>query len=360
MTTPPESDVLAQDLAMDQPRRNPTEADSNNICPHPIFIIGAPRSGTSALAWSLAQHSQLWTSEESLIVSFLLHDGLKRTFENARDVPRNWLQVQQVDWSEFLRWSGLGLNALFTSRSGGKRWIDQTPQYTLYADEIGQMVPGACFIHIVRDGRRVVNSMINFGNSLPAEFQAIQDEIGIGRWRDFRVACGIWRRYVEAALDFSAKHADRCLTVVNEELVTNPERGFRSILEFIGETYEDAPAEFFKSHRVNSSFAQSPVQSNGSYQLAEPWKTWTPEQHQVFWAEAGPTFIRAGFPGPDESMEATLSLAQRHEQLQKDYAELKNKYQELEGWAHEMEATLKAQSLQSGRLSALARLLKRG
>lgn len=35
------------------------------ICENPIFIIGSPRSGTSILAWSLAEHSQLDVFDES-------------------------------------------------------------------------------------------------------------------------------------------------------------------------------------------------------------------------------------------------------------------------------------------------------
>jgi sulfotransferase family protein len=34
-------------------------------CENPIFIIGSPRSGTSILAWSLAEHSQLEVFAES-------------------------------------------------------------------------------------------------------------------------------------------------------------------------------------------------------------------------------------------------------------------------------------------------------
>lgn len=30
-----------------------------------IFVLGCPRSGTSVLAWALAQHEHFWTSAES-------------------------------------------------------------------------------------------------------------------------------------------------------------------------------------------------------------------------------------------------------------------------------------------------------
>ena len=62
--------------------------DAPVICPEPIFIIGAPRSGTSILAWSLAQHSELWTEAESDIFFYMLKDGLlERAFETSVDDP---------------------------------------------------------------------------------------------------------------------------------------------------------------------------------------------------------------------------------------------------------------------------------
>src|ERR1051325_8455218 len=95
---------------------------SKRTCDNPIFIIGSPRSGTSILAWSLAQHSQLWTSDESDILYYLFGDDSVeiafRTSIERRD--GSWLKRQEVEQAEFSSYLGLGLNALFTSRSKGK------------------------------------------------------------------------------------------------------------------------------------------------------------------------------------------------------------------------------------------------
>src|SRR5918995_5110059 len=138
------------------------------LCPHPVFIIGAPRSGTSILGWSLAHHNQLWTSRESHILDDLFgNDRFYEAFKRAKSLPGGtWLQEQDVERDEFLKYLGLGLNALFTSRSQGRRWIDNTPSYTLMVDVLADMFPGAVFLHILRDGRRVVHSMMNFANRL--------------------------------------------------------------------------------------------------------------------------------------------------------------------------------------------------
>src|SRR5262249_8717023 len=132
------------------------------ICCNPVFIIGSPRSGTKILARSLAKHTRLWTSSaESNFLYHLFGGGhLENAFQTAGSRPSRphgtWLAKEGVAKSEFFRFVGLGLNALYASRSGGKRWIDHTPLYTLMVDTLSELFPGARFLHILRDGRRVV------------------------------------------------------------------------------------------------------------------------------------------------------------------------------------------------------------
>src|SRR6516164_683846 len=217
-------------------------------CVGPIFVIGCPRSGTSVLAWSLAQHSRLWTSAESDILHHLFGRGYAdRAFRLANERPDgSWIRVQGVDRAEFLGYLGLGINALFTSRRQGKRWIDQSPTYTLMVDVLGDMFPDAFFLHILRDGRRVVNSMVNSG-------------FGEQWSNDFREACKTWRHFVELAMCFCAEHPARSLTVMNEKLVEDPPARFREIFDLIGVPYEEAPAEFIRTNRINSSYGKDSV-----------------------------------------------------------------------------------------------------
>src|SRR5438105_2696188 len=126
------------------------------VCEAPVFIIGSPRSGTSILAWSLAQHSQLWTSTESDVFWHLLAERhAERAYETAAARPdsQDWLRRNDVVEEEFLAHVGLGLNALCASRSEGRRWIDQTPRNTLIAPTLALVFPDALFVHILRDGR---------------------------------------------------------------------------------------------------------------------------------------------------------------------------------------------------------------
>lgn len=267
------------------------------ICPRPVFIIGSPRSGTSILAWSLAQHSQLWTSGETHILTYLYGDGrFDQAMHKSVEIPNNWFQAQGVQRPELLASLGVGLNALFTSRSEGKRWIDQTPGYTRMVDDLAEMFPGAQFLHILRDGRRVVHSMINFLSGQSDSVRADLNRKGVViPWLDFREACKTWRHYVEVALNFAARNPSRCLTMVNERLAGDPEKGFGEIFDFLDVPHERGPALFFQSNRINSSFQSSAHSGGTAYQLSEPWKTWSADKWTIFHEQAGALLDRCGF-----------------------------------------------------------------
>lgn len=267
------------------------------VCHQPVFIIGSPRSGTTALARALAAHPDLWTSHESYFLNGLFGDG-RATRVHTRQTERaapGWLNTEQVDRAEFLAYVGVGLNALFTSRSGGRRWIDQTPLYTVFAEGLAELFPDALFLHIVRDGRRVVNSMASFLEKFAERPEAVRHVPG---WAtDFPEACRTWTAYVAHAEALCDAHPTRSLRVVNEELAEDPGRGFATILRFLGVPPSPAPAELFGSTRINSSYGRDAGQAVAR---AQAWDAWAPQQRAVFMAEAGATMGRLGLVEPGE------------------------------------------------------------
>jgi hypothetical protein len=323
-----------------------TRLSSIQVCPDPIFIIGSPRSGTTILARSLAQHSQLWTSTESDILFSLYGTGqAARAYQHTMARPwKSWLQAQQVGREEFLEYLGYGVNALFTGKSQGKRWIDHTNVYTLMADLLAEMFPGACFLHVLRDGRRVVHSMINFSQAPNVVNVELTPEY-TGPWMwDFREACKMWRRYVDASYKFCEAHPTRSLTIVNETLAANPRVGMGEILEFLGLPFEEAPGEFFRTNRINSSF-QPDSASAGSPLLLQPWETWSADQKRIFAEQAGSTLVACGFATRDEmalggdalqiQIELSDEQAAPNEDVRRERAVV-----ELEQWAHGLEETV--------------------
>jgi hypothetical protein len=290
-------------MAPEQPGKTAMDSESLNpggmqvrVCPDPVFIIGSPRSGTSALALALDRHSRLWTSAESDFLFYLFNNRqAEKAFAQAKHGPaQRWLKQEGVEEGEFLACLGLGLNALFTSRSRGRRWLDKSPLYTTIVDVLARLFPGARFLHILRDGRRVVHSMIHFANAPGVRANKIPKGF-IGGWTsNFREACRTWRRYVDTAMDFCACNPTRGLTVVNEKLLANTQAGFVQICDFLTLPFEEAPAEYFRTHRHNSSFGRDTIGNLPVDSGPDPWLEWDENQQAIFLEEAGPTMLRHG------------------------------------------------------------------
>jgi hypothetical protein len=195
---------------------------------NPVFVVGAPRSGTSMLHWALAQHPRLWGSAESDFIC-TLGEAANRAFDDGtRFGEYHWLLKEEVSRDEFLSFMGSGLDALYRSRSGGLRWIEQTPHYIFHYATLRAMFPGARFIHIIRDGRHVVTSM--------------QETFG---W-SFSHSMAIWKSSMEAGSEINARDPEDFLQIRYESIVTRPEEALRRLFDFIGEEFHDSCVEFLR------------------------------------------------------------------------------------------------------------------
>jgi Sulfotransferase family len=271
--------------------------DREGVCRNPVFIIGSPRSGTSALAQALGRHPALWVSRESYVLHQLYGEGrAARTWKHHWErVTPSWLRAEEVDRAEFLGFLGLGINAMYSSRSGGRRWIDPTPLNTPMVHDLADMFPSASFVHIVRDGRAVVRSMGAFFEMLKGQHGTVPRN-EVPPWvGDFRMQCKEWAKYTEAAFGFEDARPARCVTVRNEELAADPPAGFARIHRFLEVQDDDGPATTFAGPRVNSSF-----RGNAQSQGDAGWDEWGAELRRTFAEEAGDTLVRAGYASSEE------------------------------------------------------------
>jgi hypothetical protein len=215
-----------------------------------VFITGSFRSGTSALGWALAQHPRFWTSSEADFIHGLYGDGrLADAYAHSHDAAgRTWLRVNSMSYEEFCSHIGNGIHSLMASRAGARVWVDTTPSNTLMAHDLALMFPQARFIHIIRDGREVVESMLASGFDVPAA-------------RDFATACNDWRGLVNCGIELEQSHADRVLRVWHSRMSADPASFMDEVLSFLGAEASDAPAEFLRSNLINSSFSKGPSQA---------------------------------------------------------------------------------------------------
>jgi hypothetical protein len=101
--------------------------------------------------------------------------------------------------------------------------LDKAPAYSKYVEHIDRLIPGAKFIHIVRDGRDVAVSLMAASQGWGRPWAPKQVEKAASAWKSLVLAAREARQYGE-----------RYLEVRYEELLTNGVEILRQIFEFIG------------------------------------------------------------------------------------------------------------------------------
>jgi hypothetical protein len=256
----------------------------------PVFIIGAPRSGSTVLAWALGRHPRLWTAGELHLFWELYGGGrLRNRLERELGFP-GVLERAGISADTWLAAMGTGIEQLLLERSDGRRWVDQTPVNTYLASEMGAMFPAARFLHILRDGRLVIRSMLSFDRANTPEVVARLRAGGYWpRWADdFDEACAAWATSVDAAMTHATAHPDRCLVVRQEDLRADPFGTFDAIWPFLGCEPDPGSAWYAHGSRINSSFTgDAPADDPARVEAA-----WTQAQRDAFAHIAGPTMER--------------------------------------------------------------------
>ena len=238
----------------------------------PVFVIGSPRSGTSILTWCLGQHSNILPQEESVWMGELAVSlGVQFQIGHSRG-ERSQLSALGVDRDDFFSTFGDSINGLIlrhrdrleqnslhsaerdplqihsafnVSRSNLEpklRWVDGTPEYSLYIYELRKLFPDAKFVHIVRDVKAAVNSLMNFRPDGHLAFMETEQQ-----------AYEYWLRTVRACVQAEQALGSQVVHRLRyDDLVQRPERAIRSVLEFLDEPFMSACIEPL-TNQINSS-----------------------------------------------------------------------------------------------------------
>lgn len=205
----------------------------------PIFLVGAPRSGTTFLGSCLATLPE---------VSY--HFEPVATKAAARCVyDGSWSRgTARLFYRAVYRW------LLRIHLDGTRRLADKTPRYCFIIDFLAETFPEAQFVFIARDGRDAALSYSEqpwlqaahagtdrrepggypFG-PFPRFWVEPDRRAEFARTTDLHRCIWAWRRHNEAALrQLNALPAERALRVRYEALVTAPEVDAVRILDFLG------------------------------------------------------------------------------------------------------------------------------
>lgn len=215
----------------------------------PIFVIGAPRSGTSMLYAILRTSKKLahWPGEAHEVWEADHHPALRGWSSNALDAEDADPKTTERIRREF-----------FLVTGSSARLIDKTPRNALRIPFIDAIFPDARFVFLQRDGRDNINSLINAWrtpryrtyeltqpHSIPGADPRWWKFTLYPGWRDdqagpLEVVCAKqWKLSYDYALDaLDAVPGERWLAVRYEELVESPEDEVGRIMSFLDLPYE--------------------------------------------------------------------------------------------------------------------------
>lgn len=231
--------------------------------PPPIFIVGAPRSGTTMLAAMLGSHSSYSVGPESQFFSKLTPEALDRAKSDpawpavATDLLSGLTLVGQpvagffglsrADVEGYLASREPSIQAMlealtvpFTEGKGKTGWAEKTPNHLLNLPKIRSLWPEARIVRIMRDLRDAAISS--------CQLDACSDS--------FAANIYMWRAWQDAARDFVASDANS-YTIRYETLVEHPEAELRSLCGFLDIPYEEGMLDFSRAAEAVSSPAET-------------------------------------------------------------------------------------------------------
>ena len=209
-----------------------------------IFLVGAPRSGTTLLARILSAHSAVYGRAEPHLITPIAHLGY---YAGVQKAPYDPFNVQQAihefvddlprgeeDYLDALRAYADTMYGRMLDTAEGKRFfLDKTPAYALVLPFLTKLYPRAKYVVLTRHPLAILTSYVN--------------SFFDGEWE---VALGhnpILERYVPA---LAAMVRDEPVPLVHlryEKFVADPEAGFRAICDYLGVEFEASAIDYQES-----------------------------------------------------------------------------------------------------------------
>lgn len=191
---------------------------------HPIFLVGAERSGTTLLRLMLDSHPQLsWCYEFEYSVDLVSNDSGWPVLEDYY----KWLATHRIfQAANFEIDYNLDYPQLVNSFLLQRKNRDEKPLVGAtvhrHFDRLLKIWPDAKFIHIVRDGRDVARSCIGMG-------WAGNVWTGIERWIE---AENLWANMKQSLSE------DRKVEITYESLISQPDTTLKQLCNFMGVAFE--------------------------------------------------------------------------------------------------------------------------
>ena len=214
-----------------------------------VFVIGAPRSGTTWLHHMLAEHPSVaaMSGEELTVFSrYLAPWATNFQLEKRNRDEGRWAQGLPCLYTEpefeqrMLTFVEDVYSRVLLRRADATHILDKHPNYSNHLPLIDRLLPKSRFIHIIRDGREVAVSMMSVNKRVghsPAHVRESARE---------------WHRCVtNARVDGARLGSARYTEIRYEDLKDRTSERFSELLKFCGLATDDGfAARIAKEHDI--------------------------------------------------------------------------------------------------------------
>ncbi len=199
-----------------------TPSQSNRL----IIIGGSPRSGTTLLQNMLDCHPQILGGPEFLHLPDIIE--LRKKLRTSLD--REWINLicSYEDVDNRIREMIEGFLIRFADRKKTTLLCEKTPESILVFTELAEVLPEAHFIHIVRDPRATIASLLEVGKKASQKGQVPPKQT-----RNIDAAIHCVKQCLNKGFDAIDNVPNRLLTIRYEDLTSEPEAITKKICAFL-------------------------------------------------------------------------------------------------------------------------------
>jgi sulfotransferase family protein len=245
---------------------------------HPVFIVGSPRSGTSALVDVMYSSGYNGFREGNFLS--LLH-GVSQLVEQQY----KWYQsddkrvlLSNVEKNDLKRGLFETFRSIVSSLNAKEPWFDKTgnPEMILAIPTLRELWPSAVFVFAKRRGiENVISRMTKFPGH-PFQYHCVNWAKNMSSWRHIREQIS----------------RDCFLEVEQRNMVRYPESAARELCTFLGisENLLPAVAQVMDTHRP-----QETIKGSACRMLSLAASGWSDEQVETFLKHCAPEMKAYGY-----------------------------------------------------------------
>ena len=248
------------------------------------MIVGIPRSGTSLLTAILNNHPDVYIAPESHFFFYLwgsrrilgqtitptTFNKLEPYFSSLKNIGSGWMKTHfstETLRENFFKQDNLTYEKLFDlflemlAETAGKQiYGEKTPLHLYFLPKIYSAYKDASIIHVVRDGRAVVCSLLSTGWE--------------GNHIDFSL---FWKNGINLGERYRNYSGTRYLQVKYEDLLTQPDSVLRTICDYLQINFSK---KLLEVNYTNTSFGDSKKDYRGGFdqQALSRWQTTLPKE----------------------------------------------------------------------------------